>query len=143
MAGNGRGHMKMLIAAALLLGAAPASATKVEVATGNWSNIPLLKSRTFNVMSAEVVESIHRTLKNRECVLPGQTKDRINLRVPFLVQFRDDGGVERLVVRKLNCAPIERLVASVLLKQVESGDHKATGANNAGWYRSELRFSSD
>lgn len=135
--------MKMPIAAALLAVAAPASAAKVEVATGNWSAIPLLKSRTFNVMTPAVVDSIHRTLKNKECVLPGQRRDRIDLRVPFLVQFGDDGSVQRLVVRKLDCAPVERLVASVLLKQVEAGEHKGTGENPALWYRSELRLTSD
>lgn len=135
--------MKMLIATALLLGAAQASATKVEVATGDWSNIPLLKSHVFNAMSADVVESLHRTLKNGDCTLPGQSKDRINLRVPFLVEYGQEGRVQRLVVRKLDCAPVERLVASVLLEQVRSGDHKATGENSAGWYRSELRLTSD
>lgn len=134
--------MRTLIAAALLLGAGQASATKVEVATGDWSNIPHLKTRSFNIINGEAVDRVHRSFQKGECVIAGQSKNRLNLNVPFLIQFGEGGAIERLVLRKIGCPSVETVLASTLLQQAQSGEYKGTGVNEAGWYQSELRLTS-
>ena len=130
------------VAAALLAGSFQASATTVEVATGDWSNIPWAERRAFNIISGDAVERIHKSFADGSCKLRGQTRDRINLRVPFLMKFAPDGSVERIVVRKLGCPAVESVLGSSLLRQVKSGDYKATGQNDALWYRSEVLLTS-
>ena len=134
--------MKMWLAAAVLLGSAQASGTNVEVATGDWSNIPLLKSRSFNIISGEAVDRVHESIGKGECVIPGQSKKRVNLNVPFLIQFGQGGAIERLVLRKMGCPSVESVLASVLLQQAQRGEYAGSGENEAGWYRSELRLTS-
>ena len=135
-------NMKAALAAALLLGSVPASAASVEVATGDWSNIPWAEHRAYNIISGEAVERIHKSFADGSCKLRGQSKTRLNLRVPFLVKFGGDGSVERIVVRKLGCPDVESVIGSSLLHQVKGGDYKATGENDALWYRSEVRLTS-
>lgn len=135
-------NMTAALAAALLLGSVPAAAASVEVATGDWSNIPWAERRAYNIISGEAVDRIHKSFANGSCKMRGQTKNRVNLRVPFLVKFADDGSVDRIVVRKLGCPDVEAVLGSALLHQVKGGDYKATGENEALWYRSEVLLTS-
>jgi hypothetical protein len=134
--------MKAWIAAALLVTSVAASAAPVEVARGDWSGIPLLKERDGNRISAQAVDRIHRALAEGKCSIPGQSAKRLDLNVPFLVQFGAQARVERIVLQKLDCAAVETVLGSVLADQAERGKFISTGENDAGWYRSELRITS-
>lgn len=133
------------VAAAVTLGFAPlqaASAAVVEVATGDWSSIHWMKSRSFNIISADAVERVHRAFAKGECKLAGQTKKRLNLTVPFLVQYGSGGALQRVVLRKLGCPTVESILGGVLLEQVRGKEYQPTEQNPAGWYRGELRLTS-
>ncbi|HEY0445820.1 MAG TPA: hypothetical protein VGD19_05135 [Allosphingosinicella sp.] len=134
--------MKRLLALALLVGAAAAPAATVETATGDWSNLPLLKHRGFEGISSRAVARIHEVVATGECTLPGQTKRKLDLTVPFAVHFQPDGTLDRVIMPKMNCAPVEAIMGRVLLDLVESGEYRPTGENQEGWYRSEISFSS-
>ena len=135
-------NIKAALAAALLVGSVHASAATVEAAAGDWSNIPWAERRAYNIISGEAVERIHKSFADGTCKLRGQSKNRLNLRVPFLMKFGRDGSVERIVVRKLNCPDVEAVLGSSLLHQVKGGDFKSTGENDALWYRSEVLLTS-
>ena len=142
--------MKLALAAALLALAAPAyaqapaasSGVTVEVATGDWSNVPWMTSRPFNIVTSQVVDLLHESFERGKCRLAGQSKKRIDLDLPFLVEFGESGEVKALVLRKIGCPAVESLLASVLLNQVQAGDYRAPRGQAAGWYRSHLELRS-
>ena len=134
--------MKIALAAALLIASAQASAASVEVATGDWSAIPWMTNRSVTTIGAEALESIHRSFARGECSLPGQSKKRLDLKLPFLVEFGEAGEVKRLVLRKIDCPSVERMLASVLLEQVKAGEYRAPRGRAVGWYRSEVHLKS-
>jgi hypothetical protein len=134
--------MKRLIALALLVSSASAPATTVEVATGDWSGLPELRTRGSDTISARAVARIHEIVATGECSLPGQSKRKLDLTVPFAVQFQPNGTVERIIIPRMNCAPVESIMGRVLLDLVAAGEYRATGENLQGWYRSEISFSS-
>lgn len=134
--------MKYLLAAALLAGSVAASAATVEVATGDWSTLPVLKSRNFDSISPRAIGRIHEIVARGECDMPGQSKRRLDLTVPFAVHFQPNGTLDRVIIPRMNCEKIESIMGRVLLDLVEGGEYKATGENPEGWYRSEISFSS-
>jgi hypothetical protein len=119
-----------------------ASAVTVEVARGNWSNIPVVKNRSFQTIHSEAVDALHRAFGKGECVLPGQSKNRLDLKIPFLLEYSPGGKLQRLVLHKLGCDSVERILASVLLKQAQTGEFESAGTNLLGWYRGELQITS-
>ena len=135
--------MKRLIALALLLGSFQASAATVEVVTGDWSDLPLLRHRGFENISPTAVASIHEVIRNGTCTLPGQNKRKLDMTVPFAVRFEPNGRLDKIILPKMNCAPVESIMARVLLDLVQSGEYRSTGENQTGWYRSEISFSSE
>ena len=142
--------MKIALAAALLAAAMPAyamapaasSGVTVEVATGDWSNVPWMKSSPFNIITPQIVGLIHESFERDKCRLEGQSKKRLNLDLPFLVEFGESGEVKGLVLRKIGCPAVESLLASVLLKQVQAGDYRAPPGQAVGWYRSQVQLRS-
>jgi hypothetical protein len=131
--------MNALFLAGLLFAAAQGPAATLEVATGDWSNIPYAESRNFtNIVSPEAVGRLHDIMAKGECVIPGQSKKRLNITVPFLMHYGSDGKIDRLVLRKLGCTEVESVLGSALIRLAEKHQYKATGKNDAGWYRSEF-----
>ncbi len=133
--------MKLFLAAALLLGSTAATAATVEVATGDWSGLPVLKTRNFDSISPRAVGRIHEIVARGECTLPGQNKRKLDLTVPFAVHFQPNGTLDRVIIPRMNCEKIESIMGRVLLDLVESGEYKSTGENSEGWYRSAISFS--
>ena len=128
-----------LILAALAC-AAPANAQSVEVASGDWYNIPRLESAQRTRISTKSVDRVVNIVKSGTCALPGQSKDRIDMAVPFLIQFEPDGDPTRIVIARMNCPELESLMGGVVLNLARAGEFKPTGENQTGWYRSELSF---
>jgi hypothetical protein len=133
---------KLLLGALLAAMAVPASAQKVEVAEGDWSKLPLLKSSRQIGLSSDVVDKIHGLVISGQCKIPNVSKRRIDMTVPFLVRFDANGGVEHVVVRKLGCDKAEGILAAVVLDWAKYGMIRSTAVDGEGWYRSEISFSS-
>jgi hypothetical protein len=133
--------MKHVIAAAvLLLGSVPAIATTVEVATGDWSNIPRL-APAMESIDSNAVAAIHESIESGECVIEGQRKGRLDMTVPFLIRFSADGTPERLIIEKLGCDKAEGILAGALVKLVDRGVYRPPGGIRRGWFRGQVSFS--
>ena len=133
--------MKRLLALALLLAPVPAaSATRVEVADGNWSFLPLIKQRGNDNLNNDALARINEIVLEGDCTLPGQKGPNYDVRLSFAAHFTAQGTLDRLVMNKLNCPEIEGLLGGVLLEMLEAGDYKLTRHNPEGWYRGELSF---
>ncbi|MBA3511511.1 hypothetical protein [Sphingomonas sp.] len=133
--------MKHLLAMALLLAPVPAaSATRVEVADGNWSYLPLMKQRGSDHLNNDALARIDEIVHARQCTFPGQKGPHYDVTVSFAAHFAPDGSLDRLVMTRLNCPEVEGLVGGVLLEMIQAGDYRPTGANANGWYRGELSF---
>jgi hypothetical protein len=135
-------NMKRLLAFVLLASSVGASAATIEAAGGDWSDLPLLKRKGLQQISAESITRIHEAVAQSGCDLPGQSRRRLNMTVPFVVQFSPDGTPSRVVIQRLNCAAVERVIGGAVLRLVETGEYQPTGENDYGWYRSEISFTS-
>ena len=132
----------LFLACAFLALAGPATAQRVEVAEGDWSNLPPMRFTDMDTISPEVVLRVQELVTSGECTLAGVSKRRIDMTVPFIVRFSPGGAVEHVVLRKLGCAKAEGVLAGAVLGLLKAGTFKPTGKNLTGWYRSELSFAS-
>ena len=133
--------MMRLLALALLLAPVPAaSATRVEVADGNWSFLPPMRQRGNDNINNEALVRINEIVWKGDCTLPGQQGKTYDVRLSFAAHFTPQGTLDRVVMNRLNCPEIEGLLGGVLLEMLEAGDYKPTRHNPEGWYRGELSF---
>ena len=132
--------MKALIAAALLMTAGAASAMTVTSATGDWTDIPPLKTRGYS-LNEHVVGRIYELVESGACKIEGQSKKKLDMAVPFLVHFAKDGTPDQLVLGKIGCAEAEGVIGGALVVLINQGNYKSTGRNQTGWYRSQVSFS--
>ena len=133
--------MKALIAAALMMAASAAQAVSVESATGDWNEIPQLKSAR-EPLSGPVVERLAELVEKGTCVIPGQSKKKLDMTVPFLVHFDRNGAADRIVLWKIGCDAAESVIGAALkVLVVDQGAFRSTGENQTGWYRSQVSFS--
>ena len=132
--------MKALIAAALLMTAGAASAMTVTSATGDWTEIPPLKTRGY-ALNDHVVGKIYELVESGACKIEGQSKKKLDMAVPFLVHFAKDGTPDQLVLGKIGCAEAEGVIGGALVVLINRGNYKSTGRNHTGWYRSQVSFS--
>jgi hypothetical protein len=133
--------MKAILCALALVGmAVPSAAQNVQSAEGDWSTVPELKFDRSQSISMEALEAIQRLVQKGECTVPGVTKRRVAMDVPFLVRFSGTNAVQEVVVRKLGCERAEAILASAIMQLAKAGALKPTGENRTGWYRSRLSF---
>lgn len=131
--------MRNLLLLGLALLAAPSAAQQVEVAEGNWSAIPEVRSAGHGRMSDRALDSAAALLGRGGACATGTS--RIDMTVPFLLEFDPDGkGVRRVVVRRSGCAELEKLIGGVVLTLAKQGEYRPTGENMAHWYRGQISF---
>lgn len=135
--------MRHLFAAALLVAAVPVGAQTVEVASGDWSNIPLMQVRQGVTVDANTVGAIAEMVDRGECAISGQRRGRLNMTVPFLVQYNAQGGPDRVVIHSVGCARAEGILGGAILRMVQNGDVAPPGGRREGWFRSEVGFSNN
>ena len=132
--------MKHILAAALLLAAAPVAAQTIEVASGDWRNIPQMRAQVGAAVDSNAVAAIAEMVDRRECTIPGQRRGNLDMTVPFLVQYDAHGAIQRLVIHPLGCARAEGVLAGALLRLVEHGQFEPAGGRREGWFRGEVGF---
>ena len=133
--------MKCFLALSLLISAATQpAAVRVDTAETDWSYLPPLKHRGYDHLSPMMMQRIYELATSGECQLPGGTSRRIDLKLTFAAQFTEEGKLVRLVLPRLNCPEGEGVLGGMLLKMIEKGDYRPTGANADGWYRGILNF---
>lgn len=135
--------MKRLLALPLLLAtiAAAAPSSKVEVATGDWNDLPALQSRGYDHLHSNVMQRIWELAHSKTCTIPGYSIGNLDFRMSFAAQYNPDGSVARLVVPKLDCPEAEGLLAGALLEMIQGGDYRRSGGDSPdGWYKGSLTF---
>jgi hypothetical protein len=133
--------IRILLAASAALFVQTASAQSVEVAEGDWSDIPAAElARGPAFISDESMTKIDKLLAAGKCKSVGDRKF-VNLNVPILVQFDRSNQVQKIVVRRIGCPEVEAIVGGIAVGRAQLGYYKSTGVNQAGWYRSEVSYS--
>ena len=136
--------MKRTLVLALLLTSLPAPALtaspSVEVASANWSYLPLMKQRSNFHLSNKAIARIHEIATEGKCAIPGTQGLLLDFDLSFAAQFSPDGTLNRIVMPKLGCPEAEGILGGVLLKMVQEGDYRPDGSNEEGWYRGDLSF---
>ena len=134
--------MKRIFAApllAVLAAASPAQPT-VEVATGDWSQLPQLEPVSYDHLSSAIMSKVYQIGREHKCKLPGQSANRIDLSISFAAQFDSNGQLKRLLVPQLNCPEAESWIGGTLVKSLQGGDFRRPVANPEGWYRGDFSF---
>lgn len=131
--------MRKVIAAALLCIGTPAAAQSVEVAGGDWSDIPMIDAAGSRTLSESALQRIEQMMGRGGPCATAQD-DGIAVRVPFLLQFGQSGKVERIVVHRVGCEQLERLLGTAVRDMAAAGEFRPTGENQANWYRGEIDY---
>ncbi len=132
--------MKQIFAAALLLAAVPAAAQTIETASGDWSNIPMMRQQVGASVDSNAVAAIAEMVDRGECTIPGQRRGNLDMSVPFLVQFNANGTIDRVVIHPVGCARADGLLAGAVLRLVQQGAFVPVGGRHEGWFRGEVGF---
>ena len=122
-----------------LLGAAPAP-PRVEVATGDWSQLPRLEPLAYNHLSSAIMSKLHEIGRQHRCRLPRQSGSHIDVSISFAAQFSPDGQLTRLLLPALNCPEAESWIGGTLVQSLQGGDFKRPVNSPNGWYRGDLSF---
>jgi hypothetical protein len=132
--------MKHLVAAALLLATAPAAAQTIQTGTGDWSNVPEMRTQVGAAIDPDAVAAISEMIDRGQCVIPGQRRGNLDMNVPFLVLFNASGSIDRLVIHPLGCARAEGVLAGAVLRLVQHGGLEPVGGRREGWFRGQVGF---
>jgi hypothetical protein len=135
--------MKRLLALPLLLATSAAAAApmpKVEVATGDWNDLPALQSRGYAHLHSNVMQRLWEIAHSRTCTLPGYSIGNLDFRMSFAAQYNPDGSVARVIVPKLDCPEAEGILAGAVVEMIQGGDYRPTGKSEQGWYKGSLTF---
>ena len=110
--------MKRLLALPLFLAtlAAAGPMPKVEVATGDWSQLPPLQSRNYDHLQSNVMQRLWEIAHTKTCTIPGYSIGNLDFRMSFAAQYNPDGSVARVIVPKLDCPEAEAILAGALVE---------------------------
>jgi hypothetical protein len=136
------GSMNRILAAPLLVALAAASPSQpvVQVATGDWSQLPQLQPVSYDHLSMAIMTKVYQIGREHRCRLPGQSGNRIDMSISFAAQFSPDGQLTRLLVPAMNCPEAESWIGGTLVKSLQGGDFRRPVNNPEGWYRGDLSF---
>ncbi len=130
---------KFLSIAIIALFATSASAQRIEVADGEWSDFPALeKSQTVNLGDGAMAD-IDRLVASGKCSKIGNKK-HIRMEIPFLAQFDANGKVERVMLNRIGCPEVETIAANAAYYAARDGRIKPGTSNAAGWYRGFVSY---
>ncbi|WP_310467470.1 hypothetical protein [Sphingomonas sp.] len=132
--------MKRLLALALLAAPVPAASATVEVANGNWGQLPPLEFRGPDHLSTKVMQRLFEITSERQCKLGRRAGRQLDLNLSFAAHFEPNGTLTKVVLPRLDCPEAEGVIGGALLAMIAAGDYKPTGQNLEGWYRGSFGF---
>lgn len=134
--------MKKLIGLAILATAATsAHAQQVDVGTGDWHSLPQARVLGNANIGRAVADEVERIGRQQSCSVDGLGTARVNLSIPFVLEFDSSQRVQRIVVKDVGCPELETLLGRVVQRLASFGEYGAT--QGPGWYRSVLELSID
>ncbi len=128
-----------MLSALLLILASPTYAP-IYVGKFDPADFPDAQKIERRMPHADLNNRIEKILSEKRCTIEGQTKTRFDIVVPYAVLMDASGKPERVVVKDLGCAPIERLVGEIGSELANAGDFKAARSGTRSWYVSEAYF---
>ena len=134
--------MKHVLALPLLLAliAATPPTPKVEVADGDWSNLPALQNRGYNHLRTNVMQRLWELAHEQKCRIPGYSIGKLDMRLSFAAQYNPDGSIARLILPRMDCPEAEGILAGAVLEMIREGDYLRRGESPEGWYQGALTF---
>jgi hypothetical protein len=117
---------------------APAAATTVETADGDWSKLPELSQRGYNHLSEKMQAKLFEIAASQQCPTFGLKQGRLDMSVSFAAQYAPDGSLDKLILPKLGCPSAESVLGGTLLEMFQGGDYASTGKSQQGWYKGGL-----
>jgi hypothetical protein len=133
--------MKRLFAVPLFLATLAASSPQplVEVATGDWSQLPPLEHRSNDHLGSNGMARVFQLAARHQCEIPGYSYRKLDLRLSFAVRYNPDGTPARIVIPKLNCPEAEAIIGGAVAAMVKGRDYapKSLTADQL-WYRGTL-----
>ena len=130
---------RLLIAAVFAAISIPATAQRVEVADGDWSDFPALEKSQIVNLGDGAMADIDRIVAAGKCSKIGN-KRRIRMDIPFLVQFTGAEKVERVMLQRIGCPEVEGIAANAAYYAAKTGRIKPGTSNAAGWYRGSVSY---
>ncbi len=133
-------RLQAILAGAIALISTPVAAQSVDVGTGDWSEIPSVQPRGQVRMADAQMDLIESIAASGRCNVPGLEATAVNIKVPFLIRFDGQGGVDRIVLRDLNCPDLEVTLGAAVVHLARANEYRPRGSQPSGWYRSEISF---
>lgn len=119
---------------------AAASSIQIEVGKFDRAEFPEAKRIERRMPHAAMTRRVENILAEGRCAFPGQNKAKFDVVVPYAVQLDASGAPQRVVVKEIGCAPVEKLVGDIAIQLGEAGDFKTSHRDGKLWYVSELYF---
>jgi hypothetical protein len=113
---------------------------QIDVGRADWSTFPNLEPEPRNLPTGAMLTRVETLLRERECVIEGQTYRRFDITVPWLVQVEPDGRLTRLVVADMGCRPLEVYVATLIVALAQRGDIRPPSGPEQRVFASEFNF---
>jgi len=135
--------MKRFIAVPLCLATMAATTPQpvVEVATGDWSQLPPLEHRSNGYMGTNWVARVFQIASQHKCAIPGYSYRKLDLQLSFAVQYNPDGSAARIVIPALNCPEAEAIIGGAVAAMVKARDYAPKSlTSDQLWYRGTLRY---
>jgi hypothetical protein len=126
-----------MLSALLLLAA---SSIPIEVGKFDATKFPDAKKVERRMPQADLVRRVDTILGEKACALPGQSKDKYDIVVPYAVLIQPSGAPSKIVVKDIGCAPIETLVGQIASELAKAGDFRPGHSDTERWYVSEADF---
>jgi hypothetical protein len=113
---------------------------RIEIGRTNWMQFPLLEPSPRNLPMGAMLDEVEKLLRERECIMRGQSHRSFDITVPWAVQVEADGRFTHLLIADVGCRPLETFVAEMVMTLANRGDIRPAAAPEARWYGSEFNF---
>ena len=132
--------MRGLIAAGLFLVPTMAIGQDISTGAGDWSAFPAVQDRGELRMSDRLMDEIEAIAAQGSCQVDGLGREQIDINVPFVIRYKEDGSVDHIVVRHLNCPALESMLGATVLQMARTGQYRPTQQSPSGWHRGQIGF---
>jgi hypothetical protein len=116
------------------------SSVPVDVGKFQATDFPELITLERRMPHQTMVSRVEQIFAKRQCTMAGQSQQRFDISVPYVVLMEPGGAAKRVVVKDLGCAPLEKLVGQIVVAQAARGDFPVKHDSGERWYGSEIAF---
>jgi len=92
-------------------------------------------------MSDQLMDRIEQIAAERVCSnVEGLGPTAVDISVPFMIRYKQDGTVEHIVLKHLGCPALETTLGATVLQMARAGQYRPAELGRDGWYRGEISF---